>query len=360
MRIVVTGGGTGGHVYPALEVAKAAVSEGQEVRYLGSLRGIERSACEHAGVSFTGYPSSPIPRLVSPAGLVSAYRILRSSAAVRQDLKKWKPDVVLSMGGYAASPVLTAARWMRLPLVLHEQNSVPGRTNLMAAGAARKVCIVFAEAEAYFPGKSVVTGMPIRSGLLDVVRHAAGRETFFTLSYGGSQGSAALNEAILTMAAQVGTQDLTWLQITGPKLFEEVAKALERVCAPPNFQARAFLQADEIAAAYERADLAIVRSGCGTITELASFGVPAIFVPLPQAYANHQYHNAKAIEGIGGGEVLLQKDLTPESLRAAWQGWRSDAERRRQAADALQAWSRRDGTQRVLSVVKEVANAVKI
>ena len=357
MRLVVTGGGTGGHVYPALEVAKLAISEGNDVSYFGSLRGIEGNACRTASIEFKGYRSAPISRFWTPAGIRGALTILRSSAVARKDLANFKPDVLFSTGGYAASPVLTAAKYLGIPIVIHEQNSVPGRTNRIAAGSASRICIVFEKAREYFPDKVVHTGMPLRQLLIDAASHETAKNGFLTLCYGGSQGSAALNEAVLTIASRVSGRDLHWLHISGPKLFESVAKTMERICPPAGFSLKAYLPAEELSDAYQATSLAIVRAGCGTICELALFGIPGIYVPLPHAHANHQFHNARAIEKIAGGSTLPQSELTPERLESEWRAWHDDEERRAKASSALRAWSVPDATQKVLSVVKEVADA---
>jgi UDP-N-acetylglucosamine--N-acetylmuramyl-(pentapeptide) pyrophosphoryl-undecaprenol N-acetylglucosamine transferase len=132
---------------------------------------------------------------------------------------------------------------------------------------------------------------------------------------------------------------------------------MERILPPQNFTVKAFLQAEELALTYLRTDLAIVRSGCGTIAELALFGIPAIYVPFPHAHAAHQLHNARAIERLGGGTVLEQELLTPEVLEREWTDWKNNAERRVMATNALKSWSKPDAAARVLSVVKEVFDA---
>jgi UDP-N-acetylglucosamine--N-acetylmuramyl-(pentapeptide) pyrophosphoryl-undecaprenol N-acetylglucosamine transferase len=355
MRLVVSGGGTGGHVYPALEVAKLAQTEGHDVVYVGSLKGLEGAACKAAGVPFAAFWAEPIPRLASAHGVKTALRTLLSAKRAKRFLRKWGPDVLFSTGGYSAGPVGAAARAMGLPIVLLEQNSIPGRTNRMMGAAASKVCIVFDETAKFFPNRSVLTGMPVRQSLSQAADAGTSHSGFFTLCYGGSQGAAVLNEAVLNMAMRVGGKDLEWLQITGPSLFEGAAKAKERVCHPEQFTVKAFLTAEEMSEAYQSADLAIVRAGCGTIAELALFGIPAIFVPLPHAHADHQYHNAVAIEELGGGTVIRQSDLTPERLEAAWRAWHDNPAGRKAAHQALKRWAKPSATHDVLEVIKDAA-----
>jgi UDP-N-acetylglucosamine--N-acetylmuramyl-(pentapeptide) pyrophosphoryl-undecaprenol N-acetylglucosamine transferase len=359
MRIVVTGGGTGGHVYPALEVAKLAAVEGHDVRYFGSFRGIEQGACRAAGIDFTGFEVAPMPRLFSPTGLRAAIGVLKSASMVRSLFSKQRPDVVFATGGYAAGPVLAALRGTDIPLVLHEQNTIPGRTIRTFARIAKKVCIVFEESSRFFGPKAVVTGMPVRKELVEAAeRQVSSGSEVSTLVYGGSQGSAALNEAAITVAAREG-KDKSWLLITGPSHFERITKAMDRSVAPERLVIKAFLSASEISEAYASTSIAIVRSGCGTISELALFGIPAVFVPYPFAFAEHQLHNARAIEAIGGGSVLEQSKLSPQTLETHWSAW-LDADKRAEASKRLRRWSKPNATRDTFEVVKGVLDAASV
>lgn len=366
MRLIVTGGGTGGHVYPALEVARHAVSQGCEVVYYGSVRGIESRAAQKSGISFQGFRTSPLQRPWSPSGLRSVVGLLRSSAQAKVAMREWQPDAVFSTGGYAAAPVLNAARGLGVPIVIHEQNSIPGRTNRLASRFAKAVCVVFDTALEHFGGKATVTGMPLRRELVAAAPQsgsrprspaldAESRERFFTLALGGSQGSAALNEAFLTLATHVGTDAEEWLHVCGPSQYEACARALERVGAPQHYAQKPFLEADNLAEAYRRADLAVTRAGTGVLCELALFGIPGVFVPYPYAHADHQRHNAEVIARLGGGTVIPQGELTPERLTAAWREWREDEARRIAAADALLGWVIRDATERIWNIITDVA-----
>lgn len=364
MRIVVTGGGTGGHVYPALEVAKLAQGRNHEVRYLGSTRGQEAAECRASGLPFTGFSSVPLRRLWTPRGLRAVYQTVRALAAARRDLSDRRPDVVFSTGGFSAGPVLTAAKLLGIPIIIHEQNAVPGRTHRLAGRFAKVACLVFEEASESFPCRSIRTGMPLRSGLVERalrlrerVESRNGDGPFVTLSLGGSQGALAINEAVLTMALHVGNGAFRWVQVTGPRLYEEAAKTAERLCVSSFYEIHPFLEEPEMAEALASADLAISRSGAGAIAELALFGVPCVLVPYPHAHADHQYHNAKAIEKIGGATVIRQSALSPERLEEAWRLWAKDPERRMMARTALQAWSVHDAASKVLSVIEGLVRA---
>jgi len=327
-----------------------AADSGHDVRYFGSYRGQEGKAAEDAGLQFSGTEAGPIPKLASIQGLQAVLTLFRSAKQVAAEFHQWRPDVLFATGGYSSGPALRAARSMRIPIVLHEQNAVPGRATKSMANAAAKVCIVFEKTSTYFPNeKIVVTGMPVRWQLVDAAGTHRPRTEFATLVTGGSQGARALNEAATHAAAGSGE---AWLHITGNQLFDEVADKSNS----NNYRVVPFLDANEMAQALSMSSLAIVRAGCGTIAELALFGIPAIYVPLPSSFANHQMYNAQEIERIGGGSILDQAQLTPKSLRSAWQAWRDDEPRRVTAAAALRHWSKPEAGQAVFDVIKGVAS----
>jgi UDP-N-acetylglucosamine--N-acetylmuramyl-(pentapeptide) pyrophosphoryl-undecaprenol N-acetylglucosamine transferase len=344
----LTGGGTGGHIFPALEVGRLAAESGDEVRYFGSHRGQERRAAAAAGFPFSATEAIPIPKLASVQGLKAVITLLRSSRHVVGEFRQWMPDVLFATGGYSSGPALRAARALDLPIVLHEQNSIPGRGTKSMAAAAAKICIVFVETYKHFPSeKTVLTGMPVRQQLVDAARSDCPGLPFTTLVTGGSQGARALNEAAIRSA----DGQSCWIHITGPDLFGE----MRDLSKSSNYKVVPFLEANEMADVLGKTSLAIVRAGCGTIAELAIFGVPAIYVPLPTSFAGHQLHNAREIERIGGGSVVEQRDLSPRRLAEEWRAWRDDEPRRARASAALKAWAKPDAAAQVLAVVKGAA-----
>ncbi|MCH8273203.1 MAG: undecaprenyldiphospho-muramoylpentapeptide beta-N-acetylglucosaminyltransferase [Armatimonadetes bacterium] len=362
MRLIVTGGGTGGHVYPALEIARLARADGHDVRYLGSIRGQEGQACRDAGIEFVGFRVGPLRSLWTPAGLKDAWRTVRATGAARRELAGWGADKVFSTGGFGSGPALLAARSLRIPVVLLEQNTIPGRTHRIAGRYAETVCLVFEEAAENFQGRTVRTGMPLRAPLLRRASEAAHSRRdagVFTLCFGGSQGAAALNEAVLTVALRVGAAGNRWLQVSGPKLYDSTVKAAERLCRASTHEIRPFLDAGQMAEALARTDVAVARAGAGTISELALFGVPAIFVPYPYAHAGHQYHNARVIEKLGAATIIRQSELTPEKLEAVWREWTEDETRRSVAANALRRWSAPDAGKRIMETLNGIPDADK-
>lgn len=358
MKLVVTGGGTGGHVYPALEVALEARARQHDVLYIGSLRGQEASACRKNDFEFIGLNARSLGSLWRPSGWRSLILFLRATSQARKILTDFSTDLVFSTGGYSAAPVLYAASKVGVEIVLHEQNTIPGRTHRYAARFAKCICIVFEEARNAFPDKTVRTGLPLRKTLVEKSRaeKTSASRKFFTLCIGGSQGAAVINEAVLTIVLRADPEKTEWLHVCGPALLESCAKTSRRLCMPENYRLKAFLEGNELAEVLFHTDLAISRAGAGAISEFALFGIPAIYIPYPYDYANHQMENAKAIEKIGGGTVIPQRELIPQRLESEWREWMQDVSQRKQASKNLKEWSIPDATERVMKIIEEVVN----
>jgi UDP-N-acetylglucosamine--N-acetylmuramyl-(pentapeptide) pyrophosphoryl-undecaprenol N-acetylglucosamine transferase len=350
MKLIVTGGGTGGHVFPALETARIAQSEGWEVEYFGSLRGQEKEASATAGICFQGFPSEPLYRLSSIKGMRAAFRLAKAIMQVNPALKKAKPDVVFATGGYSSAPILHVAKKLKIPTVLHEQNSVPGRTLLFASKWAVGVCTVFHAADTVFPGAKVVrTGMPVR----DIFRRLSPNGGGQVLVVGGSQGSAALNDIALSTALHSEPSGLEWLHVTGKAHFESVWASAQKLGLNSHYQTSAYLAGDEMAKAISDSAVVVARSGAGTISELAVLGVPAVFVPYPTSFGDHQTANAKEIVDAGGGTLLPQPNLTVDALESAIKSWMENPERRAAARKALHEWDVPDATARIMAMINQ-------
>lgn len=362
MRLVVTGGGTGGHVYPALETALGGQAAGWDVTYMGSHRGQEGAACQKAGMPFVGFQAEPVYRLLSPRGIRAILRLMRSSREAQKVLDQSRPDVVFSTGGYASAPIVQAAKRLGIPFVIHEQNSVPGRTNRILGQSAERICTVFHKTSAHFPKEKVArTGMPIRQ----VLREGAQGQLPFGNDWsspvplvfvvGGSQGSAALNDAALATAVRMVKTECRWLHVAGTKHIASVEQSLGKMAMSGSYDARAFLEAEQMSQALFASSVAVCRSGAGTLSELAAFRRPAILVPYPYAHSNHQLHNALEFEEMGAAEVLPQSELQPSSLEVRILAWLNDEDRVRRAQEALAEWDIVDSVARIINELKSAA-----
>jgi UDP-N-acetylglucosamine--N-acetylmuramyl-(pentapeptide) pyrophosphoryl-undecaprenol N-acetylglucosamine transferase len=361
VNVVVAGGGTGGHVTPALALARRLIDDhGARVRFVGSSTGFEAQMVPEAGIEFHGIEVSPLYREISLRAARAPIVALRSVGEARSLVRG--ADVVVGVGGYASVPAGLAARRERIPLVLHEQNAVPSLTNRLLARWATAIGSTFASAAARFPGDATVThtGNPVRGAILDVPPHrsalaAEARASFrlvedlrTVLVVGGSQGALHLDRVIADALPALAARHLQLVVLTGRDHVAVVADAVERGPAPRAHVAP-FL--DRMELAYAVADVAVGRAGAGTVAELAVCGIPSIFVPYPYAAANHQEANARELVAAGGAELILDRDLATEPLVACILGVMEDDAKRRSMAQAMRAWARPDADVRLAQLV---------
>lgn len=353
MRLIVTGGGTGGHVFPALEIARIARDRGHDVIYFGSYRGQERAACDKEGILFRGFRSEPFYGLKSVKGWTSAWNLYAAGWAAKRALKKQDPDAIFSTGGYSSAPVIRAAASLGIPYVILEQNSVPGRVNKQAGPEAHAVCTVFSATDAHFPDSRLVrTGMPIRRELRASLSSLARGDVPLILVMGGSQGAAAINEAVAATAQTLGKR-ARWLHVTGKAHFEEVAARASTDMASLDYEVKPFLEAEDMASALASASLAVCRSGAGTLSELAAFRLPSVLIPYPAAHGDHQTHNAREFEAMGAATIVPQSAIG--GLTAAVEGWLNNEEKYKKAEQSLAAWDDAEASEKIMSLLQEAA-----
>jgi UDP-N-acetylglucosamine--N-acetylmuramyl-(pentapeptide) pyrophosphoryl-undecaprenol N-acetylglucosamine transferase len=359
MRVIVTGGGTGGHVYPALEVARVAANSGAEILYLGSLRGMEWKACMSRGITFHGFASEPVYNYKSISGIRTLAKLMLLSNDAKKKLIAAQADIVFSTGGYSSAPVMAGAKRAGIPLVIHTCDTVPGRSLRMFGGYASAVTSSFHGTKKFFDGKVVRTGHPIREELRSSLRANHGGENLLVV-LGGSQGSQFLNESVPVAAGLI--PNLKVLHSAGPKQFQVTAELAKSLGA--RYVVKPYLEADELSEIYSSASLAIGRSGAG-ISEFAMARMPSILVPLPSSADDHQFVNAQEFEGIGGASVFTQNirenanQATPENLAVAINFWLENNTGRQSAKEALGAWDVPDATEQIWQQIKNVLNRAR-
>lgn len=305
-RVVLTTGGTAGHIFPALAVAEELRARNPEcaLLFLGS-DGPEKELARKHGIEFRELPAKGIMGKGLVGKMQGLLLVARGIFKARKELKQFKPDVVAGFGGYAGfSPVL-AATMLNFPAAVHEQNSMPGVTNRLLGKLVDRVFLSFEDTTGSFPVDRIQrTGNPVRKEIFSVRSQAgAGRNL---LILGGSQGARAINDAIIDMLPQLAELGVTLLHQAGPSDRDRVRQAYRDADADPE-QVQGFL--DDMASAYAWADLAVCRSGASTVFEIAAAGVPAIFVPFPHATHDHQTMNARTMEQAGAAQLLSQKDI---------------------------------------------------
>ncbi len=315
MRLVVTAGGTGGHIYPALAVAQAAMAQAaaEAILFVGAARGLEGTLVPAHGFDIRLLPLERMRGMSLPAQMKGLACLGVSLPMAARILKEFRADVVLGLGGYASAPAMIAAAGMGIPTVLCEQNTIPGSTNRFLSKVVRKVCVSFPMSSGYFPAwKVVLTGNPVRTEI------AAARglrkpsaEQFRVLVLGGSQGAQFLNTTVARGLADFVHRhpDVTVVHQAGEGRLAEVEAAY---AGAPRVEILEYVE--DMASQLAAASIVVGRAGATTIAELTAVGVPAILIPFPFATDNHQLANAREMERTGGGLVFEQASFNEDRL----------------------------------------------
>lgn len=362
VRLLIAAGGTGGHVYPGIAIAEEwmRLHPGSSVTFVGTERGVEAKAVPAAGFAFRPIDARGFPRQPGLGMVRALWAFGRSFFQVATIIKEVKPHAVIATGGFVSGPVGVWARLLGIPLVLQEQNSVPGAANRWLSLIATQVHINFVESRSYFRRRNnlKVSGNPIRSSLLRADRQSAYESLGLDptkrtlLVFGGSRGASSINRALsgaLPRLARVPQLQIVWQ--TGAEDFE-ASQALAKTVSIP---VRAFAYLDQMEKAYAVADLAVCRSGAMTITELTACGVPAILVPYPHAARDHQTQNARGLVDRGAAEMIADKELGPETLADQVEGLFRDEPRLRRMGRNARAFSRTNAAERIVHSIEELA-----
>ena len=353
MRLVITGGGTGGHIYPALVVGQVASDHGADILYYGSIRGQESKICGERSIPFTAFPSEPLYSIRTIRGLKALVMLQRSRGMAKKALRLSRPDVVFSTGGYSAGPVVAAARDLGIPYTIHTADSIPARSSSMFANKAAAFTCTFRSTLDLMQGQNMVrTGQPIRRELRAAAqRKREPEELVFVV--GGSQGSAFLNETVPQAARQMpGTT--RFLHACGPDHLKSTSERVDKLELGERYRVVPYLQTDQMVDAYCKAKVVVARSG-GTVAELALFGLPSVLVPLPNSANDHQAHNAEEFVKMNAATLLKQSEASPEALAAGISAWMTHPEKCLAASQALQEWDVPDAAERIYQLIQGAA-----
>jgi UDP-N-acetylglucosamine--N-acetylmuramyl-(pentapeptide) pyrophosphoryl-undecaprenol N-acetylglucosamine transferase len=302
-NIIISGGGTGGHVFPALAIAEALyrLNPSMNILFVGARGRLEMHKVPQAGYHIVGLPIAGIQRRLTWKNLVVPYRLLKSLQRSRKIIKKYKPDVVVGVGGYASAPVLRVAGKMGIPVLIQEQNSYAGITNRLLARKAQRICVAYEGMEKYFPAEKIVlTGNPLRNDLTSLIEKRQEALKYFGLSgdmktmlvLGGSQGAATINYSIMDHLGDFEKKRVQLIWQCGKNYHQQASEQMEHFSLP---HVRLFDFIDRMDLAYAAADLIISRAGAGTISELALVNRPALLVPSPNVAEDHQTKNALSL-----------------------------------------------------------------
>lgn len=367
-RIILTGGGTGGHVYPALSVAEE-LKKNKDVKailYIGAKGHIEERLAVERGLDFVGLSVSGLPRKLSGKLLSWPFTTIAAVGRALSIMSNFNPTAVLGTGGYASAPPLAAAGFMKVPYVVHEPDAHPGLVNRAFAGGASLIsCGMAAAAETLKSknGPTVVNGNPIRDSFVRPPTRAAAARLFSLdphlktlLVTGGSQGAQAINDALSGALTRLlkEREDVQVLHQAGDKNLEDYLSRLpDGLRRHDRYQLRAYI--DDLAVAYAMSDLTIARAGAMTISELTVSGTPAIFIPYPFAAQNHQEFNARSIERNGGAVLIIQKELSADLLCRTVLSLLSDEEKLAQMRSAMKSMGRPNATADIAQQLMELS-----
>jgi UDP-N-acetylglucosamine--N-acetylmuramyl-(pentapeptide) pyrophosphoryl-undecaprenol N-acetylglucosamine transferase len=325
-RIVIMAGGTGGHVFPALAVAQELIEKGWQVSWLGTQKGLEGRVIPEQGIEIDWLSVAGVRGKGWLSKITAVFLLVKACMQARKILRKRKPDVVLGMGGFVAGPGGLMAKLLGIPLIIHEQNRVPGTTNRLLAGMANQVLEAFPDSfgkkfNAKFTGNPlrkqfvIPPSPPFSKGGLASPFEKGGLRGINILVVGGSQGAQILNEVVPDALAALAVDLVNGSSVhikhqTGAAMREQVDSRYKELGIKA--EVNAFI--DNMVSAYQWADLIICRSGAMTVSEVAAMGVPAIFIPLPNAIDDHQTANARYLTDAGASLILMQKDLNAATL----------------------------------------------
>ena len=361
MRVIISAGGTGGHIYPAIAVAdeiKARVPDA-DILFIGASDRMEMERVPKAGYPIKGLWISGLQRKLTLRNLLFPLKVVKSLSDAYRIIKTFKPDVVLGFGGFASGPTLYAANLMGLPTLIQEQNSYPGITNKLLAKKVDKVCVAYDEMNRWFaPEKLTLTGNPVREGIGTATLNPQEAIGSFGLSqnkktvliFGGSLGAKSLNEAVFAGLETIKQRtDINIIWQVGKLYFDQYASSeaadLRHVTILP------FIE--EMDAAYAAADVIVGRAGALTLSELAIVGKPAILVPSPNVSEDHQTKNAMAIVKVGGAILVKDNEANANLIPTIYQ-LIDDDQKQVQLGNAIKALGKPNATKQITDLVMDL------
>lgn len=360
-RVIISGGGTGGHIFPALAVANEIKKRNPDVDilFVGALGRMEMDKVPAAGYKIIGLPVMGFPRKPGVKMIAFFIRLMRSSSKARKIVKEFNPQVAIGVGGFASGPVLRAAAKKKVPALIQEQNSYAGITNKLLAKKVNTICVAYERMERFFPkNKIVITGNPVRESL---IQKSAKREEglkYFELEekdkvaliLGGSLGARSINQAVLKNIQKIRESKVKVIWQTGAIYFNQIEDELQGK-KPENLQIHKFINRMDMA--YAAADVIVSRAGAGTISELCLVGKPAILVPSPNVAEDHQTKNAMALVEKNAAIMIpdskIDKELLPEAFKTV-----ANEEKCRLLSEKIRELAKPEATMEIVNEVEKL------
>lgn len=363
MRIVVSGGGTGGHIYPALATVNRLkeLEPDTQVLYIGGERGLEKEIVPKAGLDFKAIEIQGFDRSISLNNFKTVYLFLTGTSKARKMLNEFKPDIVVGTGGYVSGPVLYAAQLLHIPTVIHEQNSVVGVTNKFLAHKADKVGVAFPDAvSAFKAGQAEIVGNPRAQevvqgkGEFDWASLGLDGQKPTVLIFGGSQGALKLNAAMVDAIEKLNTVSYQVIFATGQKRFDEVQSALKEKNITPAQNVAVVPYISNMPQLMPKVDLVVGRAGATSIAEQTALGKPMVLIPSPYVTNDHQTKNAQSLVDANAADMVTEKELTGATLFTSINQIMSDDNLRHSMADNSKALGVPDAADEFIKLIERV------
>ncbi len=366
MKVLVTGGGTGGHIYPALAIARKIKMEYKDadILYVGTERGLESEIVPKEGFKFKTIRVKGFSRKLSKDTFKSIKELLLGLNDARNFVKEFSPDIVIGTGGYVCGPIVLTAALKKIPTIIHEQNAFPGVTNRILSRFVDKIAASFEESRKYFKDESklVITGNPIRQDIVGYNKQTAYKDLNidpqkpFVLSFGGSGGQKKLNDAMLDVIVKnKNNKNIQIVHVTGKRLYDSFVNELkQKGIEKLTDNIRVYPYFFEVPKALSIANLVITSGGAIAIAEITAVGIPSIIIPKAYTTENHQEYNARALEKNGAGIVILEKDLSGDALNKEIINLLSDKIKLKDMADKSRKMGIINADDRILNIVREL------
>lgn len=367
MKFLITGGGTGGHIYPALAIASEIKKtyKDAEILYIGTKTGLEAELVPKAGFEFKTIRVKGLPRRLNKNSIIALKELLLGIGDSKKIIKNFNPDIVIGTGGYVSGPICYISSKMKIPTIIHEQNAFPGITNKILSRYVDKILVNFDEAKKYFkyPERVVKVGNPIRDELLNIDKDKVYKKLNiknnmpFILSFGGSGGQRTLNDAIFHIIKNYKKYDnFQLLHITGNRYYESFIDSIKEENIVLNENIRIMPYFYDMPDAMNIADLVITSAGAITLAEISAIGIPSILIPKAYTAENHQEYNALVFDKNNASKMILEKDLEGDYLYSTLKSLLNNKEQLKDMSINSKKLSKIDSTKLIIMEIERLIN----
>lgn len=371
MRVIIAAAGTAGHINPGLAIANKIKKEEKdsEIIFIGTTRGLENDLVPRAGYELKTIEAYGLSKKISIENLKNMYRTLKGYGEAKKIIKEFKPDIVIGTGGYICGATISSAHSLKIPTILHESNSFPGKAIQLLAKKTDTILVSFEDAIPRIKnGKNIVfTGTPVKISKKNysetqraniIASTGLDEKKPIVLVFGGSQGAKRINNTIIEIIKNKQNKDYQVIWATGPKQYDNIKEELEEVSIPINNikNMKIIPYIYNMEELMNVVDIIVARSGAMTITEISNLGKPSILVPLPNVSHNHQLYNAKVLEKVGAAKIILDEEIDGQKLNTAIEQIISSKEKMKQMGQNALKISTVDAEEKIY---KEIKNLVK-